>query len=74
MDPFDQLWWTLTALVLVRMIKDQDPRCWLTEGLVIGFGLLTKMPIAFYVLALLIGLLLSESRKLLFNRWMVFAD
>jgi len=72
MDPFDQLWWTLTAWVLVRMIKDQQPRRWITGGLVIGLGLLTKMPIAFYVIALLVGLLLSESRKLLFNRWLLF--
>ena len=41
-------------------------------GAVIGIGLQTKLTIAFYVLALLAGLLLSASRKLLFNRWLVF--
>ena len=71
MDPFDQLWWTVLAWVLVRMIKEQQPRRWLTAGVVIGVGLLTKLPIAFYVLALLAGLLLSESRRLLFNRWLI---
>jgi hypothetical protein len=72
MDPFDQLWWALTAWLLLRMIRDQQPRRWLTLGIAIGIGLLTKMPIALYVIALLMGMLLSEARKLLFNRWLIF--
>lgn len=72
MDPFDQLWWALAAWVLIRLIKDQQPRLWLAFGVVIGVGLLTKLTIAFFVIALLLGLLLSGQRKLLFNRWLVF--
>ncbi len=71
MDPFDQLWWTLAAWVLVRLIKREDPRWWMLFGAVIGIGLLTKLTIAFFVIALLLGLLLSESRRLLFNRWLL---
>jgi 4-amino-4-deoxy-L-arabinose transferase-like glycosyltransferase len=69
MDPFDGLWWTLTAWLLVRMITRQQPRLWIALGVAIGVGLLTKLPIAFFVIALLIGLLLSGQRKLIFNRW-----
>ena len=29
MDPFDQLWWTLLAWVMMRMIRDQRPQRWL---------------------------------------------
>ncbi len=72
MDPFDQLWWTLLAWVLVRMLRDQEPRRWLIAGAVIGIGLQTKLTIAFFVLALLAGILLTPSRKLLFNKWLVF--
>jgi hypothetical protein len=72
MDPFDQLWWTLAAWVLIRLIKIRQPRLWLAFGLVVGVGLNTKLTMAFYLIALLIGLLLSESRKLLFQRWLVF--
>ncbi len=71
MDPFDQLWWALAAWILVRMIKRQEPRWWMLFGAVIGVGLLTKLTIAFFVIALLIGLLLSQERKLLFNRWLL---
>jgi 4-amino-4-deoxy-L-arabinose transferase-like glycosyltransferase len=72
MDPFDQLWWTLAAWVLGRLIRDQRPRLWLAFGVVIGFGLLTKLTIAFFLVALLIGLLLSRERRLLFNKWLIF--
>ncbi len=71
MDPFDQLWWALAAWVLVRMIRQQRPRLWLAFGAVVGLGLLTKLTIAFFVIALLIGLLLSSERKLLFHRWLI---
>jgi hypothetical protein len=73
MDPFDQLWWTLAAWVLLHLIKKQQPRVWLALGLVVGLGLLTKLTIGFFVIALMLGLLLSEQRSLLFNRWLVVA-
>jgi 4-amino-4-deoxy-L-arabinose transferase-like glycosyltransferase len=72
MDPFDELWWTLAAWLLVRMIARQQPKLWLGLGVVIGIGLMTKLTIGFFLLALLIGLLLSGPRRLLFNRWIVF--
>jgi len=72
MDPFDQLWWALLAWVLMHMLRDQRPQLWLLAGAVIGLGLQTKLTIAFYVLALLAGMLLTPSRKLLFNKWLVF--
>jgi len=71
MDIFDQLWWTLAAWLLMRMVKRQQPRMWLVFGLVIGLGLINKLTIAFFVVALLFGLLLSGQRKLLFNRWLL---
>ncbi len=71
MDPFDQLWWTLAALVLLRLIHRQEPRLWLAFGVVAGVGMLTKVTMAFYCFALIVGLLLSPSRKLLFNRWLL---
>lgn len=72
MDPFDQLWWTAAAWMLVRLIRQQQPRMWLAFGVVAGIGLLTKLTIGFFVIALLAGLLLSGQRKILFNRWLIF--
>lgn len=71
MDPFDQLWWALAAWVLVRIIKKQDPRLWIPFGVVIGLGLFTKLTIGFFVIALMVGMLISPSRRLLWSRWLV---
>jgi 4-amino-4-deoxy-L-arabinose transferase-like glycosyltransferase len=72
MDPFDQLWWTLGAWVLIRLIKTDRPKLWLWFGAVIGMGLNTKLTISFFLIAVLAGLLLSQSRQWLFQRWLVF--
>lgn len=72
MDPFDIMWWTLCAWTLVRMIRDQQPRLWLLFGLFAGLGLENKLTMGFYAGALVLGLLLSSQRKLLFNRWLIF--
>lgn len=71
MDPFDQLWWVLAAWVLIKLIRNQQPRLWLAFGLVVGVGLNTKLTMAFYLIALLVGLLLSPSRGLLWQRWLI---
>ncbi|MGO8951139.1 MAG: ArnT family glycosyltransferase [Ktedonobacterales bacterium] len=71
MDALDQLWWTLAAYVLILIIKRQSPRLWLLFGLVAGIGLTTKLTMLFWGLALVIGLLLTVSRKLLWSRWVL---
>ncbi len=48
------------------------PGCWLAFGLVAGLGLLTKETILFWGFALVVGLLLTRQRRLLFNRWTLF--
>ncbi len=71
MDIFDQLWWFVIAWVLLRLIKRQEPRVWLIFGLVAGIGLITKVTMAFFGFALVMGVLLTPQRRLLFNRWLV---
>ena len=55
MDPFDQLWWTLAAWVLVRMIKSQQLRTWRAFGFVVGLGLLSS-----FITAIIAALVLAE--------------
>jgi 4-amino-4-deoxy-L-arabinose transferase-like glycosyltransferase len=69
MDALDQLWWALAAYVLVLLIKREEPQLWLVFGLVAGIGLTTKLTMLFWGLALVLGLLLTSNRKLLWNRW-----
>lgn len=71
MDALDQLWWTLCAYVLVLMIRRQSPTLWLLFGLLAGLGLVTKLTILFWGLALVIGLALTSGRRLLYSPWVL---
>jgi hypothetical protein len=71
MDVLDQLWWTLSAYVLLLLIKRQEPRLWLLFGLLAGIGLTTKLTMLFWGLAIVVGLLLTSQRRLLWSRWLL---
>ena len=71
-DVFDAFWWTLAATILIILLRDEQPRRWLAFGLVAGLGLLTKETILFWGFALVVGLLLTRQRRLLFTRWTAF--
>jgi len=71
-DLFDQFWWALAATILIVLLRNDQPRWWLSFGLVAGLGLLTKETILFWGFALVVGLLLTPQRRLLFTRWSLF--
>ena len=71
-DVFDAFWWTLCANILIVLLRDEQPRRWLWFGVVAGLGLLTKETILYWGFALVVGLLLSPQRRLLFTRWTLF--
>lgn len=73
-DVFDTLWWALAAVIFITLLRDAQPRNWLTCGLVAGLGLLTKETFLFWGFALLVGLLLTPQRRLLFTRWPLFGS
>jgi hypothetical protein len=69
MDAFDQLWWVLASYVLLLILKRDRPRLWLLFGLVVGLGLLTKVTVLYFGLAVLFALLLTPARGQLRTRW-----
>jgi Dolichyl-phosphate-mannose-protein mannosyltransferase len=69
MDPLDELWWGLGAYLVVRSIRRQQPRLWLLFGLVAGVGLLTKLSMLFFGLAITAALLLTPERRVFRTRW-----
>jgi hypothetical protein len=66
---FDMLWWVLVAWSGIRLLRDDDPRWWVAIGLFAGLGLQTKYSIAFELLGVLGGVLLTDARRYLTNRW-----
>jgi 4-amino-4-deoxy-L-arabinose transferase-like glycosyltransferase len=66
---FDLLWWVAVAWCVVRLLQSGDARWWLGIGAFIGLGFMTKYTMAFFVVALLVGMLLTPNRRYFLNRW-----
>ncbi len=69
MNPFDALFWTLAAFLLIRILKTGDKRLWLLLGLTVGLGLQNKISMLFFIFGLCVGLLAANKRKLLLSKW-----
>nr|WP_294790975.1 glycosyltransferase family 39 protein [uncultured Mucilaginibacter sp.] len=71
---FDQLWWVLLVWLMVRYINnDSSPKYLYFIGLVIGVGLLTKYTMAFFAGSVILGLLFTKQRRLLWNKHVIGA-
>jgi len=68
-DMFQALTWLGLVWVLVRLEQTGDERWWLAFGLIVGFSLETKYAIAFFLVALAIGLVATPHRKSLTRPW-----
>ena len=66
---FDFLWWVLIAYCTVRLLRSDNPRWWLAIGITVGFALLTKYSIVFYIVGILGGMLLSRARRFFLSAW-----
>lgn len=69
MNPFDILWWTLGAYVLVRLLSGDDPRWWLVFGAVMGVGVLTKYNILLFGFAVAAAMSVTAARRQLGTKW-----
>ena len=66
---FDLLWWVAVAWCVARLLESGNARWWLGIGAFIGLGFMTKYTMAFFVVALLVGMLLTPNRRYFLNRW-----
>jgi hypothetical protein len=71
MNAFEPLFWTGCAFVLLRMIHTGNLRLWIAFGAIGGLGLENKYSMGFFAAALLLGLLLTPQRKLLWTPWLL---
>jgi hypothetical protein len=61
--------WMGCAYFAILAIHRSDPRYWLGFGVFAGFGLEEKYTIALFCAGIVAGLLLTEQRRVLLNRW-----
>src|SRR6476660_7592086 len=67
---FEQLIWMTCIWLVVRAINTNDARYWLWFGVVAGLGFENKYSIAFLLLGLLVGVLLTPHRHFLKSRYL----
>src|SRR5258708_24698323 len=61
------------ALIVIRIIKRDNPRLLPLFGLLAGIGLLNKHTMLVFGFAVVMALLFTEDRRLMFNRWFILA-
>src|SRR5208283_3798595 len=67
----DFVFWTVTLLLVMRLLASQDPRWWLAIGACIGAGSEAKWNIGFLAAALAVGFLVTGQRTLLRSRYLL---
>jgi len=65
----EPLLWTGCIYFAILAIKRDDPRCWLWFGVVAGVGLEEKYSIAVLGFCIVLGLLLTEQRRIFGRKW-----
>ncbi|HEY5509511.1 MAG TPA: glycosyltransferase family 39 protein [Prolixibacteraceae bacterium] len=70
---FELFFWTLFLFFLLKLINRQDPKYWICIGISFGLAFLNKYSILFLGLSTLIAILLSNHRKLLLSKYLVYA-
>ncbi len=68
LNSFDVFFWAIAGYIVVCLLTDDKPILWISFGLVVGFGLLNKYTVAFLVIGLCAGLLLTQQRKQFLTR------
>ena len=69
MNAFEPVFWMGSAYAIVLAINRNDSRYWLLFGFLAGLGLENKHSILFFGFAILVGLLLTPTRRFLADRW-----
>lgn len=65
---FDQLWWLLSAFMLVSWYRTKQNSYLLALGIVLGIGMLTKYTMAFYAVSLFAGIATNNSSREVFRK------
>ena len=63
MNAFDVFFASFLFLLLIRMIKNDKPKTWITIGILFGLGMQNKLSFLFLAFGLFVGLILTKQRK-----------
>jgi|WetSurMetagenome_2_1015567.scaffolds.fasta_scaffold00658_15 hypothetical protein len=69
----EQFLWLLSTYLIWRMISQNNPKLWITIGIVLGVAFLNKYSVMFFILGFFISLLFSQHRKVFNTRYFYYA-
>jgi hypothetical protein len=69
MNVFEPLFWMGCAWLVLRVINTGNDRLWLWFGVLAGVGLENKYSMAFFAIALIVGVALTRHRGQLLSKW-----
>lgn len=72
-NSFDIFFWTLTYYTVIKYVGTKQTAWLYATALAVGFGILSKYNIAFLVIGLFAGLLLTDERKIFLNKKLYIA-
>lgn len=65
--------WTMIAYSICRFIQSQNNKWLYLFGISAGFGMISKYSVAFFILSILGGLIITRNRKIFVNKHFYFA-
>jgi hypothetical protein len=68
-DTLQPLTWLFCSYALIRVVRGNDWRWWIALGIAAGLGFLAKYTIVFWLVAIGIGILATQARRLLASPW-----
>jgi hypothetical protein len=72
-DTVEMAVWPLIALLVYRLSRGADPRWWLAVSALTAFGFWSKYSVAFFIVGIVAGLLLTPQRAALRTPWFAAA-
>jgi Dolichyl-phosphate-mannose-protein mannosyltransferase len=70
MNVFEPLFWIGCAYLAIRMVRTGNTKLWLCFGALGGVGLENKYSMGIFAFGIIMGLLLTEQRRLLGAKWL----
>ena len=66
--------WTLIAYSLIRYVQTEKNNWLYVFGLGVGLGMMSKYSVAFFIVSILLGLLVTQQRKIFSNKHFYYAS
>jgi hypothetical protein len=73
MNAFEPLFWMGCAWLLIRIVKTGNQKLWIWFGIVAGFGIENKYSMLIFGAGIVIGLLLTQQRRVFASPWLWIA-